>query len=110
MIYSLRTHHVMPGKMNEFHELRREAIPFFEKHGIKNIAYFTPTDEKLQKNTLVYFIAHASPEAAGKSWKAFGSDPEWKKVARESQIDGQILIKGGVQRLYLTPTEYSPKK
>ncbi len=39
MLYSLRTHHVMPGKMAEFHELRREAIPFFEKHGIKVVAY-----------------------------------------------------------------------
>jgi hypothetical protein len=111
LTYELRTYTTNKGKLPNLNaRFRDHTLRIFAKHGMKNIAYFTPTDEKLQKNTLVYFIAHASPEAAGKSWKAFGGDPEWRKVAKESQVDGRILIKGGVKRQYLTPTEYSPKK
>jgi hypothetical protein len=111
LTYELRTYTTNEGKLPNLNaRFRDHTMRIFAKHGMKNIAYFTPTDEKLQKNTLVYFIAHASLEAAGKSWKAFGRDPEWGKVARESQVDGPILIKGGVKRLYLAPTDYSPKK
>jgi hypothetical protein len=111
LTYELRTYTTNEGKLPNLNaRFRDHTMRIFAKHGMKNIAYFTPTDGKLQKNTLVYFIAHASPEAAGNSWKAFGGDPEWQKVARESQVDGPILIKGGVKRLYLTPTDYSPKK
>jgi hypothetical protein len=61
----------------------------FEKHGMENIGYWIPTTEG--NNDLVYILAYPSMEARNESWKAFGSDPEWKKVAEDSQRDGKIV-------------------
>lgn len=85
-------------------------MKLFEKHGITNVLYTTPLDEKLKDAALVYVIGHKNREAADESWKAFGSDPAWKKAARESQQAGPILVKGGVQRMFLEPTDFSPLK
>jgi hypothetical protein len=110
MVYELRTYTTNKGKLPNLHKrFRDHTTGLFKKHGIKNIGYWTPTDEKLKDNTLVYLIAHKSRAAAAKSWKAFISDPAWKKVAKESQIDGQILSERPKSQ-YLTPTDYSPIK
>jgi hypothetical protein len=106
MIYELRTYTAAPGKLDDLHKRFREhTMQLFEKHGIKNVAYFVPLDKP---DTLVYVIAHKSREAAAASWKAFRSDPEWQRVAKESEKNGKIVLK--VQSLYLTPTDYSPLK
>ena len=81
-------------------------MSIFEKHGITNVAYWTPQDEPLSSNTLIYIIAHDSREAATASWAAFGADPEWQRVSRESQVDGRIL--NGVVSVFLDPTDFSP--
>ena len=107
-IYELRTYTTNEGKLPNLNaRFANHTLKLFEKHGIKNVMYSTPVGKK---NTLVYVIAHKDRETANKSWKAFGQDPEWKKVAKESQQDGPILVKGGVKRLYLKTTDYSPNK
>ena len=73
-----------------------------------NIAYFRPQDAPLSQNTLVYLIAHPSREAAKANWAAFQQDPEWQKVANESQKNGKIVAK--VESVFLDPTDYSPMK
>lgn len=109
LTYELRTYMTHPGKLGDLHaRFRDHTMKLFEKHGIANVLYTTPLDGQSAGNTLIYFIAHESPAAAKQSWKAFASDPAWKRVAKQSQRDGQILVKGGVQRLYLTPTDFSP--
>jgi NIPSNAP len=106
MIYELRTYHCYPGKLPGLHaRFRDHTMKLFEKHGIKNIAYWTPAD---QEDTLVYLIAHKNEAAAKESWKAFGSDPEWKKAQAESEKDGKLVMK--VDRQFLNPTDYSPLK
>ena len=70
--------------------------------------YFAPTDAPLSENTLIYFISHASREAATTSWEAFRSDPEWQKVSADSQVDGRIV--SNVESVFLVPTDYSPMK
>jgi hypothetical protein len=103
-VYELRTYTCHPGKLPELHaRFKNHTMKLFEKHGIKNIMYWTPVDKE---DTLVYLIAHKSREAADASWKAFGSDPEWKKVRSASVANGKLVMK--VQRQFLTPTEYSP--
>ena len=107
-IYELRTYTTNEGKLPNLNaRFAYHTIKLFEKHGIKNVMYSTPLGKK---NTLVYVIAHKDREAAKKSWKAFGQDPAWRKVAKESQIDGRILVKGGVKSMYLKTTDYSPNK
>jgi hypothetical protein len=107
-VYELRTYTTNPGKLPNLHKrFADHTIKLFEKHGIKNLYYWTPTDEKLKDNTLVYVIEHQSRAAAAKSWQAFINDPEWKKVARESQVDGKILAKRP-ESVYLKATDFSP--
>lgn len=105
-VYELRTYTTAEGRLPDLHKrFRDHTMELFEKHGIKNVAYWTPVDKD---NTLVYVIAHESREAAKKSWKAFGDDPQWQKVFKESREDGPIVI--NVERQFLKPTDYSPKK
>ncbi len=106
MVYELRTYTTNDGMLPALEaRFRDHTMRIFEKHGMKNVGYWTPIDKP---NTLVYIIAHASREAAGASWQAFVSDPEWQKVAEESQKNGPILVKGGIQSQYLNPTDFSP--
>lgn len=82
-------------------------MAIFEKHGMTNIAYWTPTDDPLKVNTLFYVIAHASREAAADNWKAFGDDPEWKSVQAKSEANGKLVEK--VDSTFLTLTDFSPR-
>ena len=50
----------------------------------------------------------AHKAAADASWEAFRNDPEWKKVAEETQRSGKLVEK--VESVYLNPTDYSPHK
>lgn len=106
LVYELRTYHTPDGKLDALHaRFRDHTMKIFEKHGMKNVIYLTPND---QDNTLVYLIAHKSEDAAEASWKAFSADPEWKRVAAASRKDGRLVEK--VERMFLTPTDYSPLK
>jgi len=104
MVYELRTYTCNPGKLPNLHaRFKNHTMKLFEKHGMKNVMYWTPVDKE---DTLIYVVAHKSREAADQSWKAFVNDPDWKKAYQESIADGKIVKK--VQRQYMTPTEYSP--
>jgi len=59
-------------------------------------------------DTLIYILEHASQEAANASWQAFGQDPEWESVSEASNANGPILA--GVERRYMSATDYSPIK
>lgn len=108
-VYELRTYTTLPGRLPALNKrFADHTCKLFEKHGMKNEMYWTPTDEKLKDNTLIYVISHESQAAADKSWKAFQADPEWHKARDASEADGKIIVK--VERVYMSPTEYSPVK
>ncbi len=103
-VYELRTYTTYPGRLPALHKrFRDHTMDLFKKHGITNVMYWTPVDKE---DTLIYVIKHASPEAAKKSWDGFRNDPAWKKVAKESEADGKIVMK--VQSVYMKATDYSP--
>ena len=52
----------------------------------------------------VYILKHDSREAAKASWKAFGSDPAWKKAAKESGV-GRLAK--APESIYMKATDYS---
>jgi hypothetical protein len=105
-IYEMRTYTTLPGRLPALHKRFSEhTIKLFEKNGIKNGMYWVPTDEE---NKLIYFVSHDSREAAEKSWKAFGADPEWQKARTASETDGKIVEK--VERVWMKLTDYSPVK
>ena len=108
-VFELRTYQATPGNLDNLHaRFRDHTIRIFRKHGMEIVGFWSPTSEDERDDTLVYLLAHDSQEAANASWQAFGADPEWDRVAEESNRNGQILA--GVERKYMVATDYSPMK
>jgi hypothetical protein len=107
-VYELRVYHTAPGKLGELlTRFREHTTKLFEKHGMRNIAYWTPVDEPESGNTLIYILQHPSREAATANWKSFQDDPEWKRVKEESEANGKLVDK--VDSTFLALTDFSPR-
>jgi hypothetical protein len=107
-VYELRIYHAAEGKLDDLlRRFRDHTMKLFEKHAMKNVAYWTPTDDPLKGKTLIYILAHASREAAAANWKAFGEDPEWQSVKEKSEANGKLVDK--VDSTYMAMTDFSPK-
>jgi hypothetical protein len=112
-LFELRTYTVNPGKLENLHaRFRDNTLRIFRKHGMSSFLYWRPAaGQPTMENKMVYLLAFPSVAARNASWSAFSADPEWQKVAADSQKDGPILISpGGVVSVQLTPTDYSPLK
>lgn len=104
--FEMRIYYCEPGRLpNLLTRFRDHTTKIFERHGMTNIGYWVPTQN--EKNALYYVLAYPSKEARDASWKAFGADPEWKKVSEESQRDGKIVAK--VESIFMNATDFSPK-
>jgi hypothetical protein len=110
-VYELRTYITNPGKLAGLDaRFRNHTLKLFERHGMINLPYWHPVDpDQGASTTLIYFVAHASREAAAKSWTNFVNDPEWKAVRAESEKDGAFLVRSP-DSVYLIPTDFSPLK
>ena len=107
-VYELRTCVANPERLADLNaRFRDHTTRLFAKHGMKNVAYWTPFDKPDSENKLIYLVHHESREQADTNWKAFLSDPDWKKVARESQLDGKLLAQPP-ERIYLESLDFSP--
>ena len=108
-VYELRTYTCYEGKLEALKaRFRDHTIAIFNRHGMESIGYWVPEDAERSKNTLIYILAHPSRAAAEKDWKAFRDDPEWKKVAAESEANGKIVQK--VESVFMDPTDFSKLK
>lgn len=107
-VHELRTYVTNPGKLDDLNaRFRDHTVGLFKKHGIESEGYWVPSEGEASKNTLIYVIRHKNREAAKASWKAFLSDPAWKKVASESQVEGKILARRP-DSVFMKETGYSP--
>ena len=138
-VFELRTYVATKGNLPALNaRFKNHTLGLFTKHGMTNILYCSVLDgEKLTSaklleavspvgkgtaeveadlpaagNSLVYFITHASPEAAKASFGKFGADEEWQKArkASEAAAGGSLTVKDGVKSLFLKPTSFSPLK
>lgn len=108
-VYELRVYTCNAGKLEALNSRFREhTLKLFEKHGMKNIAYWTPTEGPAAETTLYYILEHASRDAAKASWAAFLADPEWKKVAADSKTAHGEILAGRPASTYMARTDYSP--
>ena len=108
-VFELRTYTAPDGKLPNLQaRFRDHTIRIFNKHGMKSVGYWVPQDAPAKDNTLIYIISHDSREQAKKNWADFQADPEWKKVAAESQVDGRIV--SNVVSVFMDATDYSPIK
>ncbi|GAB4049922.1 hypothetical protein GCM10028810_42320 [Spirosoma litoris] len=104
--YEVRIYYPTPGKYAEIVDrFRQYTTKIFEKHGMENIGYWTPTDTT--KKELIYILAYPSREARDASWKAFGSDPEWKAVVAKTEANGKLV--DHVDQIFMTESDISPK-
>lgn len=107
-VFEIRTYHTFPGRLDALHKrFRDHTRRMFEKHGMTNVAYWVPQDSPAHDNTLIYVISHASREAAKTNWAEFGADPEWKKIAADSEADGGKIVEK-VESVFMDATDYSP--
>jgi NIPSNAP len=108
-VFELRTYYAHPGKMKALHaRFRDHTVKLFEKHGMTVIGFWSPIEKDKAEEVMVYLLAFPSKEAADKAWKAFQDDPDWKKVKADSEKDGPLAKK--IERVFLTPTDYSKLK
>jgi hypothetical protein len=108
MVYELRIYHASEGKLTDLlARFRDHTMKLFEKHGMRSVAYWTPTDDPLKGQTLVYILAHPSREAAAANWKAFQDDPDWKAVKEKSEANGKLVDK--IDSTFMALTEFSPQ-
>ena len=106
-VFELRVYHTYEGKLGDLlRRFREHTMKLFEKHGIRNVAYWTPLDEPAKANTLFYIIAHPSQDAATANWKAFRDDPDWQSARDKSEANGKIVEK--VDSTFLALTDFSP--
>lgn len=103
-VYELRTYHAEPGKLDALMaRFRDHTTRLFAKHGMTNIAYWVPVDNK--DNLLIYLLAYPDRAARDASWAKFQADEDWKKVAAASEKDGRLVNKA--DQLFLTATDFS---
>src|SRR5258706_2517796 len=104
-VYELRTYYAAPGKLDDLHaRFRDHTMKILEKHGMTNIGYWVPLENPDGK--LIYMIAFPSRDAAKKSWKEFGGDPEWQAAPKTSETKRYPLTLG--QSGFLTTNDYFP--
>jgi len=107
-IFELRVYHSPTVRQNRLlHERFAGAeIKIFHRVGVHPILYSTTLIGPNMPN-LTYLTPFATLAEREKAWDAFGADPEWVKVRKES-VDrgGQITNQIGIT--LLRPTDYSP--
>jgi hypothetical protein len=108
VVYELRHYTANEGKLGALlARFRDHTIAIFKRHGMESVAYWTPTDDPLKANTLIYILRHPSREAATANWAAFRADPEWQKVQAESEVNGKLAAT--TESTFMKLTDFSPR-
>jgi NIPSNAP len=80
-------------------------IDIFKKAGARPV-FFGETIIGDRRPNLTYMLCFDNMEAHDTHWKAFGSDPEWKKISTMPEyLDAKLISK--ITRTFLSPTGYS---
>ncbi len=80
-------------------------IDIFKKIGARPV-FFGETVIGERRPNLTYMLCFDNMEAHDARWKAFGSDPEWKKISGMPEYADALLI-SKITRTFLEPTAYS---
>jgi hypothetical protein len=109
-LLELRTYYANPGKLEDIHKrFRDHTMRIFAKHGMTVVGFWGPVYKKDgSEDRLVYMLSFKDRAERDAKWKEFGSDPEWQKVSKESEVNGKLLEK--VESVFLYDTDYAPVK
>ena len=107
--YELRIYTAAPGKMDALHaRFRDHTLRLFEKHGIRNVGYWTGADEG-QREKLYYVVAYPDRGARERMLvNGIAKDPEFLKAVAESEKGGKLT--SGTESVLLVPADYSPMR
>jgi hypothetical protein len=107
-VFELRIYHTLPGRLDALNKrFRDHTCKLFEKHGITNVGYWTNSIGG-RSDELVYILGFESLAQRDSAWVAFGTDPEWRAAAAESEKDGPLVHH--IENRILRPTDFSPLK
>jgi len=113
-VFELRVYTASKGNLEALNSrFRDHTLKLFEKHGMTNVGYFVPMkDTKGADDTLIYFLAHKSQDAAKASFDKFRLDPDWvaARKASEEKAGGSLTVQDGVKSTFLKATDYSKIK
>lgn len=105
-LYELRVYYCEPGRLDALLDrFRNHSMRLFEKHGMKNIGYWVPIDNK--ENKLVYVLSYPDKESREASWKGFLEDSDWKKAKEASELSGKIVSR--IENSFMHTTDFSMK-
>lgn len=106
-VYQLRTYESASSqdhvrKVEMFHHGEFE---FFRKAGFGQVFYGDTLIGARMPN-LTYMLTFAALEEMNDKWKAFGDDPDWKKLSASPRYSFESIV-SNISNLILTPTDYS---
>lgn len=105
-VYELRQYDTEPGHVPALNDrFANVTMRLFEKHGIKNIGYWT--EDVGVSNRLDYIVAYENMAARETSRKGFLEDPEWQEATKKSLDAGRPIVRT-IHNTVLKPTSYSP--
>jgi hypothetical protein len=107
-LYELRVYHANPGKLDALNaRFREHTLKLFEKHGMRNVAYWVEQpSEQSPDGKVIYVLAFPSREARDASWASFIADPEWQRVAANSEVGGKLIAR--IDSTLMSLADYSP--
>jgi len=109
-IYELRTYTTNEWKLdNLLARFRDHTVKIFERHHMKSVGYWLPTEGDKAGTTLIYILEHPNRDEARKNWAEFNADPEWQKVRADSELNGKILAKSP-ESVFMNATDFSAIK
>jgi hypothetical protein len=80
-------------------------IDVFKRLGFKPV-FWGETVIGSQRPNLTYMITFDDLDAKNAHWKAFGSDPQWKKISAMPEYADALLV-SKITSTMLMPTTYS---
>jgi hypothetical protein len=108
-IFQLRTYESPSEKagLKKIEMFNTAEIAIFRKVGLHPV-FFGRTLAGAKMPNLTYMLGFKDMNESKANWKAFGGDPDWRKLsAMPEYADSAILRKGGITNLYLKPASYS---
>ncbi len=104
MLYEIRTYTPAANRAQQLKErFRDHTLAFFNRHGIEVVGCWEPVE---RPEELVYMVCFESESAREVAWSSFASDPDWRRVKQESEVDGPLLESQSA--VVLTATDFSP--
>ena len=108
MIYELRIYQATQDRLPDLiARFRDHTCALFEKHGLKNVAYWRNTIGG-RSDELWYMLAFEDMAQRDAAWRSFASDPEWQKVRAESEQNGPLVAH--IENRIMAALDFSPLK